>query len=127
MTDIKKIAGELKITANTEGGFEAKNAKSVYIGNLPEGVTEDQVKAVTEYNKAFYRGVQEAAIEPLVQDLQANSSKALATLEASALGTKFAVSLSRDDNGVSLGGSAQVAVGSYIMTAQSRATKLWSN
>ena len=127
MTDIKKIAAELKITATAEGNFEAKNAKAVYLTNLPEGVTEDQVKAVSEYNKAFYRGVQDAAIEPLVQDLKDNTSKALATLEASALGTKFAVSLTRDDKGVSLGGSAQVAVGSYIMTAQTRASKLWTN
>lgn len=127
MTDVKKIAGELKVTANAEGNLEVKNAKAVYIGNLPEGVTEDQVKAVSDYNKAFYRGVQDAAIEPLVADLKQNSTKALASLEASALGTKFTVSMARDGDGVSLGGSAQTAVGSYIMTAQARAAKLWSN
>lgn len=127
MSDVKKIAAELKVTATADGQFEVKNAKTVYLNNLPEGVTEDQVKSVADYNKAFYRGVQDAAIEPLVEDLKQNSTKALATLEASALGTKFAVTLSRDEQGVSLGGSAQVAVGSYIMTAQSRASKLWAN
>lgn len=127
MSDVKKIAAELKVTATADGQFEIKNAKTVYLNNLPEGVTEDQVKSVADYNKAFYRGVQDAAIEPLVEDLKQNSTKALATLEASALGTKFAVTLARDEQGVSLGGSAQVAVGSYIMTAQSRASKLWAN
>lgn len=127
MTDVKKIAAELKVSTTAEGTLEIKNAKAVYIANLPAEVTEDQVKAVTDYNKAFYRGVQDAAVEPLVEDLKQNTTKALASLEASALGTKYNVTLARDEKGVSLGGSAQVAVGSYIMTAQSRASKLWSN
>lgn len=127
MSDSKKIAAELKITVNAEGGFEAKNAKAVYEANLPEGLSADQVKAVTDHNKAFHKGLQEAAIEPIVTHLKSNPTLALASLEASVLGTKFGVTVTKDEQGLSVGGFAQTAVGSNLMAGSTKANKLWSN
>lgn len=127
MSDAKKIAAELKITMNADGGFEAKNAKAVYEANLPEGLTSEQVKAVTDHNKAFHKGLQDAAVEPMVAHLKSNPTLAIASLEASVLGTKFGVSITKDEQGLSVGGFAQTAVGSNLMAASTRANKLWSN
>lgn len=127
MSDSKKIAAELKITINAEGGFEAKNAKQVYEANMPEGLTTEQVKAVTDLNKAFHKGLQEAAIEPMVAHLKSAPTLALASLETSVLGTKFGVTITKDEQGLSVGGFAQTAVGSNLMAGSTRANKLWSN
>lgn len=127
MSDSKKIAAELKITLNNEGAFEAKNAKPVYEANLPEGLTVDQVKAVSDYNKTFHKGLQEAAVDPIVAHLKSNPALALASLESSVLGTKFGVTVTKDEQGLSVGGFAQTAIGSNLMAGSARANKLWKN
>ncbi|WP_438565589.1 hypothetical protein [Clostridium sp.] len=111
-----------------DGKTVATNAKQVFDDNLPEGVTPDVVKQVSDYSKEFHKELLAAATEPMIAELKASEGKqVLAEMEATAYGIKFGATMDVSGDEVKLTGSAGFAIGSHMMVATKRASKLWSN
>lgn len=80
---VKKIAGELKTGLTTTDKKKYTGGDDVYVNNLPEGLTAEQVKLKEEYDHDFC-----AAGVLALGELSAEAAKTDATVESTELVVK---------------------------------------
>lgn len=82
---IQTLATQLK------GQFEVKDGKitvaeNAYVGTLPEGLTEDMVKAVQNHNQVFYPAVTQAFGETAIEAMKKDKKLEQLTVEVPLVG-----------------------------------------
>ena len=66
------IRAELSVDKQT--GLVTGDSKKVYNENLPEGITEETVKSISDYNTTFVAGATHAVGEMAIDAMKANSN-----------------------------------------------------